>query len=295
MNDNRLDFFKIYFLMSLAMLTWAIAWTNAKIVSDYLTFNNLVFLRFILGFISLLPFIIYKKISLPSLFNLRLIIIPSILFLIYNISFFLGTYYGLAGKGAVLVTTLNPLCTVILMSMINNKIIKKEIVSLFLGLLGGFIIMDVFNYGFAIVFDSGNIYFIICALSWGVMTVLINYAQKTINPYMFICLCYLFTAIFCIPFIDISDLVDAKLDFTFYINFFFVSIGAMSFGTSVYMFYTPVLGPSKASIFIFSVPFIAMAFANIYLNEPFTLNIVIGGLISLYAIFIMNKSDKNGN
>ena len=29
------------------------------------------------------------------------------------------------------------------------------------------------------------------------MTVLINYAQKTINPYMFISLCYLFTAIFC--------------------------------------------------------------------------------------------------
>ena len=295
MNDDSLNFFKIYFLMSLAMLTWAIAWTNAKIVSDYLTFNNLVFLRFILGFISLLPFVIYKKISLPSLFDLRLIIIPSVLFLIYNISFFLGTHYGLAGKGAVLVTTLNPLCTVILMSIINKKIIKKEIVSLLLGLLGGFIIMDVYNYGFGIIFDSSNIYFIICALSWGVMTVLINYAQKTINPYMFISLCYLFTAIFCIPFIDISDLVNSKLDFNFYINFFFVSIGAMSFGTSVYMFYTPVLGPSKASIFIFSVPFIAMAFANIYLNEPFTLNIIIGGLISLYAIFIMNKRYKNGN
>ena len=43
MNDDSLNFFKIYFLMSVAMLTWAIAWTNAKIVSDYLTFNNLVF------------------------------------------------------------------------------------------------------------------------------------------------------------------------------------------------------------------------------------------------------------
>ena len=163
MNDSRLDFFKIYFLMSLAMLTWAIAWTNAKIVSDYLAFNNLVFLRFVLGFVSLLPFIIYKKIPLPNLFDLRLVIIPSVLFLIYNISFFLGTHYGLAGKGAVLVTTLNPLCTVILMSIINKKIIKKEIVSLLLGLLGGFIIMDVFNYGFTIIFDTGNIYFIICA------------------------------------------------------------------------------------------------------------------------------------
>ena len=99
MNDDSLNFFKIYFLMSVAMLTWAYCLDkiNAKIVSDYLTFNNLVFLRFILGFISLLPFVIYKKISLPSLFELRLIIMPSVLFLIYNISFF-WFHYGLAEK-----------------------------------------------------------------------------------------------------------------------------------------------------------------------------------------------------
>ena len=29
--------------MSLAMFSWAIAWTNAKIVGEYLSFNNLVF------------------------------------------------------------------------------------------------------------------------------------------------------------------------------------------------------------------------------------------------------------
>ena len=93
-----------------------------------------------------------------------------------------------------------------------------------------------------------------------------------------------------IPFIDLEQILYSNLDARFYINFFFVSIGAMSFGTSIYMYYTPVLGPSKASIFIFSVPFIAMATANIFLNEPFTINIVIGGLLSLYAIYIVNKN-----
>jgi len=275
--------------MSLAMVTWAIAWTNAKIVNSYIPFYDLVFLRFVLGFLSLIPFIVFKKISIPKLSDFKLLILPSILFLIYNISFFKGTYYGLAGKGAVLVTTLNPLCTVILMSIINKKIEKREVVSVLIGIFGGMIIMNVFNSGFSIIFNQSNIYFVICALSWGIMTVAINYAQKIINPYMFICLCYLLTAILTFPFTNVNEINLSTLDFKFYINFFLVSIGAMSFGTSIYMYFTPILGPSKASIFIFSVPFIAMAFANYFLGEPFTANIIIGGLLSLYAIVVINK------
>ena len=45
----------------------------------------------------------------------------------------------------------------------------------------------------------------------------------------------------------------------------------------------------SASVFIFSVPFVAMGIAYLLLGEPFTLNIVIGGLLSLLAIYIVNK------
>ena len=275
--------------MSFAMITWAIAWTNAKIVNDYLSYYNLIFLRFSLGFLSLLPFVLYFKKPFPKLSELRYIILPSFLFLVYNIAFFKGTDFGLAGKGAILVTTLNPLFTVIIMSLISLKISKKEIIGVFLGILGGYIIMDLSNEGLKSILDAGNVYFIICAISWGIMTVLINFGQKIINPYVFICSCYFLTMIMTIPFISIQEIISVKYDFTFYINFFFVSMGAMSFGTSIYMFYTPILGPSKASIFIFSVPFLAILMANLFLNEPFTNNVLIGGLLSLLAIYIVNK------
>ena len=275
--------------MSLAMITWALAWTNAKIVNEYLSFYNLIFLRFFLGFLSLLPFVIFLKAKLPKFSDLKHIIIPSILFLIYNIAFFKGTHYGLAGKGAILVTTLNPLFTVIIMAFINKGVSKKEIISISLGIFGGIIIMDLYRDGLSGLLDPGNLYFIVCAITWGIMTVAINYAQKIINPYMFICICYLFTMFMSLPFININDLLIANLDFRFYLNFFFVSLGAMSFGTSIYMYYTPILGPSKASIFIFSVPFLAIGMANFFLNEPFTINIIIGGVLSLLAIYIINR------
>ncbi len=275
--------------MSLAMVTWALAWTNAKIVNEYLSFYNLIFLRFVLGFVSLLPFVISSKHTFPKIRDLKYVIIPSFLFLVYNIAFFKGTHYGLAGKGAILVTTLNPLCTVIIMAFINKKIFKNEFIGVFLGILGGIIIMNLHNDGLKGLFDSGNLYFIICALTWGIMTVSINYAQKIINPYMFICICYFCTMILSLPFINLKEIFVSNLDFRFYLNFFFVSLGAMSFGTSIYMYYTPVLGPSKASIFIFSVPFLAISIANIFLSEPFTFNIILGGILSLLAIYIVNR------
>tara|TARA_Y100000590_G_scaffold364560_1_gene423019 strand:+ start:139 stop:969 length:831 start_codon:yes stop_codon:yes gene_type:complete len=275
--------------MFLAMVSWGVAWTNAKIVGEYLSFYNLVFLRFFLGFISLIPFVLINKPPFVSLNQIKHIIIPSILFFIYNIAFFKGTNLGLAGKGAILVTTLNPLITVIIISIINKYISKKEIIGFVLGVFGGLIIMDVFNQGFVAIIDTENIYFLICSITWGLMTISISYGQKMINPYLFICLCYFFTMILSIPFIDLEQILYSNLDSRFYINFFFVSIGAMSFGTSVYMYSTPILGPAKASIFIFSVPFIAAITSNIFLNEVITINIIVGGLLSLIAVYIVNK------
>ena len=84
-------------------------------------------------------------------------------------------------------------------------------------------------------------------------------------------------------------MLNANLDLRFYLNFLIVSLGAMSFGTSVYMYTTPKLGPIKASVFIFSVPFLALGTAYIFLNEQITLNVIIGGLFSLIAIYLVNK------
>ena len=165
-----------------------------------------------------------------------------------------------------------------------------EILGIFLGVLGWFIIMNIYNEGLNELLELGNIYFIICATTWGFMTVCINYAQKFIDPYMFIGLCYLFTMLISIPFINLGEINISSLDFRFYFNFFFVSIGAMSFGTSIYMYSTPILGPSKASIFIFSVPLFAMGTAYIFLNEAFTINIILGGLLGLVAIYIVNRT-----
>ena len=88
---------KLYFIMCLAMFSWAIAWTNAKIVNEYLSFYNLIFLRFFIGFISIYP-LIAKKDNLKVLtsFNLNFkyfnleILIKIVRLLLFMMNFKIG-------------------------------------------------------------------------------------------------------------------------------------------------------------------------------------------------------------
>ena len=71
--------------------------------------------------------------------------------------------------------------------------------------------------------------------------------------------------------------------------FVFISVGAMSFGTSVYIYTTPILGPIKASAFIFTVPFFAACIAYIFIGEPIMINMLIGGILSLIGVYMVNQ------
>ena len=283
---------KIYILMSFAMLTWAIAWTSAKILNRYLDFYDLTFLRFFFGFISLLPFIIKQSFNnIFSLNNIKYIVLTSILFFIYNICFFKATFYGDAGKGAVLVTTINPIFTFLISSILARQISKNELIGILFGLIGGLLILNVFNEGISNIIHSKNIYFVICGFIWGIMTVLMSKAQQNIGSLQFIFLCYLLTTFISLPFISFdSKIFLLNFDSKFFINFFFVSIGAMSFGTSIYIYATPILGPVRASVFIFSVPLLALSIAYFFLNEPIRIEVICGGIMSLFGIYIVNRT-----
>ena len=70
---------------------------------------------------------------------------------------------------------------------------------------------------------------------------------------------------------------------------FFLSIGAMVFGTTVYFFGTTRLGPEKASSFIFTVPVAALFFSLILIGERLEITTLLGGIMTMTAIYLINK------
>ena len=277
--------------MSLAMISWGVAWTNAKIVNEYFSYTNLVFLRYFSSFIFFIPIILFRKSKLvmPSLKDVISIGSISFLYYIYNIYFFMGTDIGTAGKGGVFVTTTNPIITFLIISTINKSINKTQILGISLGALGGFIILDVFSLGVQSIFINENLYFLICSITWGVITVVMSYGQKEYDSISYIFLCYFITSLISLFFTDINEILTlSNYSSHFLINFFFVSIGAMCFGTSIFMYAGPRLGPVQTSVFIFTVPFIAISTANLILAEPVSINLIIGGLLAIFSVYLVN-------
>ena len=280
------------FLMILAMLSWGLSWTNAKIVGQYCEAPLIMVWRFFLAAISIAPILRISNISFKiNKRDFGLILINSLFMVSYNFFYFRGTQIGLAGAGGVLVTTLNPILTLLFTSIVfGNKILKKEVLGLILGLTGGVLIIRFWEFDMASILKSGNLFFILASISWVCVTMTTS-ISKNRSPY----LAYSFWSfslafLLCLPLASNENLFSVfDFDNIFWINLLFLSIVAMSFGTSIYFLASTELGPKKASAYIFLVPLTAIGFAMLLLSEQLELSTLFGGILGISAVYLINK------
>ena len=290
MNSKKDSLFII--LLIIAMVSWGISWTSAKIMGQYIDPITAIFTRFVVASITFIPlFPLLKKSMSISKISIKILAICSAILALYNYCFFTGTKLGLAGAGGVLVTTTNPILTMGLMAIINKRQLTiRETVGIFIGLMGGCFIINIWELGIGQILQSGNIYFILCASIWAILTIFISKSVDRSESINFTFWMYLGTAIIMIPFVQFENvMVLATVDTKFWVHFFIVSIGALTFGTTTYFVASQHLGPEKSSSFIFTVPISAMLTSMILLNEVLTITTLIGCCLTIFAVLIINK------
>ncbi len=278
------------FLLILAMIAWGSNWVSAKILMNYFSAGELIFWRFLIASFSLLIVLVIFKISLKLSFKNIIISILSAVFLsLYNLLFFLGDHLASAALGGVLVTTLNPIVTFLIIAFLNKKILsKKEIFALFLGAIGSIFIIKIWQ--FDITFNKGILFFILAALIWPLLTIISSNIEKenslTFSVYMF-----LFTAI--ITYFFVNKTIVPSFDFKITFNLLALSVFGTSFATAAYFFGSSVLGGKRASTYIFIVPLTSVLFAVLFLNEKIDIFMIIGGIISIIGVYILNGFEIN--
>jgi len=280
------------------MISWGISWTSAKIMGQYVNPKTAIFTRFLISSIALLPLfpLLKKRLSL-KLISLKTVIICAVILALYNYCFFTATKFGLAGAGGVLVTTAIPIITMVLIAIINKEQLTiRGTIGMFVGLIGGCFIINVWQLGVGQIFQSGNIYFILCATIWAVLTIFISKFVEKSQSINFTFWMYLSVTIIMIPFVKFENvIVLLTFDSTFWIHFLIVSVGALTFGTTTYFVASQQLGPEKSSSFIFTVPISAILTSMILLNEQLTYFTFIGCLLTMFAVAIINKSKESNN
>ncbi|MFT5836337.1 MAG: drug/metabolite transporter (DMT)-like permease [Sulfurimonas sp.] len=280
-----------YFLLLIAMIFWGASWVNVKILSNYLNEFETMFFRFAITSVTMIPIIIFLKKSFKiDLRSFTIVILTAIVMIGYMKYFYLGTKLGTASLGGALVTSLVPIMIFLILTILGTKkMSKRDSLALSLGAIGVLTMLNVWSMNIEEIFVLHNLYFIIAAILWSVLTILSSKVSK-ISPIVFTFYLYIAICIFNLTFfVDLTTIEYEKLDGIFWINMMIISLAASTFANTIYFLGIERLGASAVSSFIFLVPFAAITLSAIFLKETITFSIVIGTILTLTAVKILNN------
>ncbi|MBA1433562.1 MAG: DMT family transporter [Epsilonproteobacteria bacterium] len=278
------------YLMLLSMFFWGGGWTALKILTYNLPMDVIIFWRFFLMSLAFIPIIYYFKIPFKlEIGSLKYIIGSSILNISFMVSSFFGIKYGYAGAGSVIITTFSPVMTFLLVAILfRKKLHTRQYFGLLLGLIGGYILLELNN--FSLFLNSSNLYFLLCALIWAGVTLLSQHSQKHIHPIHYSFAIALIATLVTFFYAKDSNLLAVFHQNTeFWAALIYLAVFGQTIATTIFFISSGKLGSEKTSSFMFLVPLFALMSAWLILDEPMQLHIIIGGAISMLAVYFINK------
>ena len=275
------------------MLFWGASWVNAKFLSEFISAQELIVYRYGITVLTLIPVLLFLKLSFKINFKNFIVALVSSVFLItYSIFYFDGVKYGTAGLGGAFVTTLTPILTFILTAIFINKFFRmRDVFALILGVIGVLLILNIFTFTIDDILVKSNLYFILASASWSIMT-LNNTKLRAINPLIFTFHTYICVFVLSIFITDFNSGNIFEFNYIFWTNLLILSIGGTTFATSIYFISITKLGADKASSFIFLVPFSAIFLSFLFLGERVYIGTIAGTILTIIAIFILNHASR---
>ena len=278
--------------MILSMTCWGFSWSAGKVLAAYGPPLSISMIRFAMTFLSLLVMLPLLKSPLGILRKgVYDLLMAALMISIYTYLFFKGLVTGKAGAGGVLVTVLNPIVSyAIMLIMSRRKPTMSEAVGLTLGVLAGVILLKLFTDP-ASMLHAGNIYFLLASFSWAILSLFTARSSRYGSPLAFSLYMYLISTVIMLVAAGITPVVATlqKADLKFWLNMIFSSTITTSLATTFYFIATARLGASRASSFIFLVPFSAALGSWIFLSEVPAWHTVIGGILGIAAVYVLNR------
>ncbi|MBS0617056.1 MAG: DMT family transporter [Spirochaetes bacterium] len=282
-------------LLVIAMIIWAGSWTSGKLVANTVDARLTLFWRYAFSALALAPLIPLSgekfRITLRQALWISL---GGLIMTVYTFLFFIGLKTGYAGAAGVLVTAMNPIFTYFLMRVIyKHALSRRDAIGLFLGLIGGGVLLEIWHTSSEQLLLSGNLIFLVCALVYALVTITTNAATRTTPILVYSFYVNAFGAILVLPFIG-GDLLHSPplTDHNYWFNIFYLGVISNSFATTIYFYAVKKLGSARASSYIFIVPATALFIAAWYLHEPVKAATVAGGIIALVAVTLLRGETR---
>jgi drug/metabolite transporter (DMT)-like permease len=278
-----------------SMFLWGLSWPSGKVLTKYCSAVNFTVYRYTLVITALLLLLSLLGISMKvKKEGIPAFVVSGVLLAIYSYCLFMGLKTGSAGAGGVLVTTLNPLLAYFIGIVLSRRYPSgNEAAGLVLGIAAGCVLLKVWDNS-AHLLESGNLYFLLGALTWATMSRVTSKGAKYGSSLGFSLWQYLVTLLCWLPFTHVDELQMAIhiTDHLFWINLLFSSVIVTAIATTVYFYTTTRLGAERASSFIFLVPLAAAVSSWLLLDEHIKVHTAVGGLLGIAAVYTINKKKR---
>ena len=272
---------------------WGTTWLASKEGVKYMPAIQLVAIRQFLGATLYLSYFLFKKTTWPKGKQWKTIFILSILnFVLSNGLSTWGVKYISSGLGAI-IGALVPLWVVIISLFNGEKLVKLSIIGLVVGFAGVCVIFYEHLSDFLIFdFRFGIIISIISTLTWAFATLYTKKKAASFNPYFSLGIQMFISSIFLFAYLGATG---SAVSLSSIPMISWISIGYLVLFGSVLTFIAFIYAlqhlPAEInSIYAYINPIIAVLLGAYVFGEPLTFSIAIGGIITLFGLYLVNKS-----
>ncbi|CAN5736892.1 drug/metabolite exporter YedA [soil metagenome] len=288
---------KAYLALTATSIIWGTTWVASRIGVEDVPGLQVSYLRQFIAGCLLLSFYFIRGEKLPTWQQFRWLFILSIFTFVLANGFSTWSVKYIPGGLASLISALAPICVVLIDLAFFRQ--HKNTPLTFIGLLIGFA-------GVAIVFYEnafhkqpegyilGIIYGVIAMLGWSIGTVFISRNKYNINPYyamgwqMFLSSFMIFgLAKVTNNNIPISDVTLKTWGAIAYL----IIMGSV-FAFAAFIYSIKHLPTAIASLYAYINPIVAMLLGTLILDEPLTLSLLFGAIVTLVGVYIVNYSIK---
>lgn len=286
---------KAYIGLGITSIVWGTTWVASRVAVQHAPAFEVAAIRQGLGGLIFISFFLIKGEKLPSLQQLKWLALMSVLlFVSANGLASVGLKHISSGLGA-LIAALYPLSVVLIERFFfrNTKITALTFTGILLGITG--IVVVFYENAFHSQQDGyvyGIIVSIIAMLSWSAGTIMIARKNIGMNPYyatgwqMFSASVILFIIAFSRGELIGFDQLPVQ---TWLSISYLVSMGSI-FAFVAFIYTMKNLEPSIAALYAYINPIVAILVGSVIVNEPLTITIIIGSLITLTGVYIVNQS-----
>lgn len=287
---------KALFALALVCILWGTTWIASKEGVRHMPGLQLAGLRQLFAGSIYVAFFLIKGASLPKGKEWIPVLILSFLnFILSNGLSTWGIKYISAGLGSIM-GAIFPLWLVVIGLFISKeKIPQKALIGLILGFAGVCIIFYDHLPDFKIPdFRFGIILSLIATWTWAFATLYTKKQAATFNPYFSLGLQMLISGITLLSFTGLTGNAVSIFEIPWQswaaIAYLIVFGSLLAF--IAYLYALQNLPTEQASIYAYINPIVAVLCGWIIFHENVTIYITVGGLVTLFGVFLVNKAFK---